>query len=84
MEVKQLLELRLGTRKKLGPQFYYTNSIALIIDMLKNIYGFKDKEDSFLLQVNIIFEINELKKFNWDKPIFTLNTNKVNMLIELI
>lgn len=52
--------------------------------MLKNIYGFKDKEDSFLLQVNIIFEINELKKFNWDKPIFTLNTNKVNMLIELI
>lgn len=68
----------------MGPEFYYTNSIVLIIDMLKNIYGFKDKEDSFLLQVNIIFEINELKKFNWDKPIFTLNTNKVNMLIELI
>lgn len=68
----------------MGPEFYYTNSIALIIDMLKNIYEFKDKEDSFLLQVNIIFEINELKKFNWDKSIFTLNANKVNMLIELI
>jgi hypothetical protein len=27
----------------------------------KNIYEFKDKEDSFLLQDNIIYEINELK-----------------------
>jgi len=27
----------------------------------KNIYEFKDKEDSFLLQDNIICEINELK-----------------------
>lgn len=60
-EIASRIETR-NKEKKLGREFYYTNSIALIIDMLKkNIYEFKDKEDSFLLQDNIICEINELK-----------------------
>ncbi|WP_216069168.1 hypothetical protein, partial [Acinetobacter bereziniae] len=60
-EIASRIETR-NKEKKLGLEFYYTNSIVLIIDMLKkNIYEFKDKEDSFLLQDNIIYEINELK-----------------------
>jgi hypothetical protein len=42
-EIASRIETR-NKEKKLGLEFYYTNSIVLIIDMLKkNIYEFKDK-----------------------------------------
>lgn len=36
-EIASRIETR-NKEKKLGREFYYTNSIALIIDMLKKIY----------------------------------------------
>lgn len=60
-EIASRIESR-NKEKKFGLEFFYTNSIALIIDMIrKNIYEFKDKEESFLLHDDIIKEINELK-----------------------
>ncbi|QOW45667.1 MULTISPECIES: hypothetical protein [Acinetobacter] len=61
-EIAYNIEIR-DNNKSEGLDLYYSDSIELIINMIrKNIYEYKDNESSFSLSIDTINEIKELQR----------------------